>query len=149
MKRWGIVACVVGLASCSNDVNFEPMNPFLGEWSCFENESQRFPDATVTGLPVKVRYLITSPEQGRLVVSREGDAGSCTLQFSAQSAAATLLPGQSCQGVDGMTHAYTNGTASVASDMLNMSFGYDISQGATAGSPARNGTGDVTDECTR
>jgi hypothetical protein len=146
-----IVASVVWIASCSNDVNFNQTqaNPFVGEWLCWEGGFQDFPDSTDTGAPTKTRYMITSPVQGQILVTRESDAGSCALQFSAQSADAMLLPGQSCPDLSGTERAYVSGTASVASGMFTMNLGYDISEAAMNGSPARKGTGGVTDDCTR
>ena len=149
MGRRIIVATVVWLAACSNDVNFQQTSPFVGEWSCIQNESQQFPDATGTGLPTRLRYVITSPEQGQLVVASEGDAGSCAFQFSAQGGDAMLLAGQSCQNLGGMTLAYTSGSASVAGEKLTMTFHYDISGAGTAGAPGASGTGVMTDDCTR
>jgi hypothetical protein len=146
-----VVASVVWIVSCSNDVNFNQTqaNPFLGEWSCWEGGFQEFPDSTATDIPAKTQYIITSPVLGQIAVTRESDAGSCALQFSAQSGNAMLLPGQSCPDLSGTERAYASGTASVASGMFTMNLGYDISEAAMNGAPARNGTGGVTDECTR
>ena len=125
-----------------------PGNPFVGAWSCIETESQAFPDSTLTGIPRKRRYLVTSPKQGQIVVALEGDAGSCALPFSTQYANAMLVPGQSCQSPSGAMLAYTSGTATVSNQMLTMDLGYDISEATTTGVPGRNGTGIVTDHCT-
>lgn len=146
-----IVASVVWIASCSNDVNFNQTqaSPFVGEWSCWEGGFEQFPGSTASDVPLKTRYIITSPVQGQIVVTRESDAGSCGLQFSAQSGDAMLLPGQSCPDLSGTERAYASGNASVASGMFTMNLSYDISEAAMNGSPARNGTGGQTDECTR
>ncbi|HEY1535768.1 MAG TPA: hypothetical protein VGF76_17225 [Polyangiaceae bacterium] len=146
-----IIASVVWIAACSNDVNFDQKQatPFAGEWSCWESGFEEFPGSTASDVPTKTRYLITSPVQGQIVVTREGDAGSCALQFSVQSANAMLLPGQSCPDLSGTERAYASGTATVASGMFTMNLGYSISEAAMNGSPARNGTGDQTEECTR
>jgi hypothetical protein len=145
-----VLACAVALASCSNDADVQspPPNPFVGEWTCRQNESLTFPDSTVTGLPQTVRFTIASPAQGLIVVVSD-NPGSCPLKFSTLDGFTTFVleSGQSCETTAGTTYTYGNGTATVTNRALAVDVNFGVTQAAD-GSAGRTGTGAMTDRCT-
>jgi hypothetical protein len=152
---WLLLAALA-CGACETVPQTAPGDPFVGRWSCGETRTLTFtapagsPDATTKSFFV----LNSNVVDGQLSLYATNEAGApCRLNFTEKGTSATLMTGQSCMTLDGITLNYTMGTADIGATGLETNLTFDFAgtlQDVDAGtSPNAAGSGTISTVCSR